>query len=179
MAKVRVVGPDVPGRDRLHRLLHDALAALEHPPVEVEVRLIDAVERDGSRLRVGAADAEAVYIWTGALAWTSCELAALVAEEVAHHWLTLRYAELNGWTLLHEAFAVWFACRFANVEMDEDLPETQYGLGRLVGDAAAGSPAARAALGDRPLGRLADRLSAIEDPWEFAHELAALRVRQR
>jgi hypothetical protein len=157
---------------RVRAFAADALAELGAASLEVPVKVV--AEGEGS---AGWATSSGVYICADQLDESDDELRWVVAEEVAHFWFLREHGD-DGDDFHHEAFATWFVCAHCDVEWKPDAIDEadSYQLGRLVGGASAGLPAARQAL-DRvsPTLRvldLVDRLDGIDDPQAFARELA-------
>ena len=157
---------------RVRAFAADALAELGAASLEVPVKVV--AEGEGS---AGWATSSGVYICADQLDEGDDELRWVVAEEVAHFWFLREHGD-DGDDFHHEAFATWFVCAHCDVEWKPDAIDEadSYQLGRLVGGASAGLPAARQAL-DRvsPTLRvldLVDRLDGIDDPQAFARELA-------
>jgi len=174
---VAILG-DVDAADaaKIRTFAEEALAALG-VDLGVPVRVVD---REEGCDWGGWASPGGVFIHADQLAEDDDELRWLVAEEVAH----FAYAqhERGGSEYYHELYATWFVCRHCDVEWEppDDLDEANsYQLGRLVGGALAGSPAARRRL-DRVsptlrviLVDLVDHLDGDAEPQVFARELAS------
>jgi hypothetical protein len=169
---------DAADRARIRTFAEEALAGLG---VDLEVP-VQVVARDDSRGRpgwAGWANTSGVFLQAGELDEDDNELRWLVAEEVAH--FAYVQHERGGSEYYHELYATWFVSRHCDAEWEppDDLDEADsYQLGRLVGGALAGSPAARERLDRvnpglrRILSDLVDHLEGIDDPQAFAAALA-------
>src|SRR5215218_2060646 len=132
---------DAADRARVRTFAEEALASLDSD-LGVPVRVVD---RPADRDEAGWANRWGVNIAADQLAEDDDDLRWLVAEEVAHFWLTRVHGD--GGDYEQELWATWFVSEFCDAEWQpgEIDQSSSYDLGRLVGGVLAGSSEAREA----------------------------------
>jgi hypothetical protein len=175
--RVTVSGCDPASAEHLTGLAFVALDALGSPDLPLRVQVVDDHEE-----WIGWSNRQGVKV-VAALLEDLEELAYTMAEEVAHHWLTVQFPTVRFGDLLHELFAANFVSRHCRVRWDprDDDLGVDYHLGSALGSALAGGDAALGAIASLvPLERreyavgLLALLGGIRDPRELARALAEL-----